>query len=403
MRIVIAGQTYHPAANGQAVFTVHLAEGLAQAGHDVVALVPSDQGRAYRRSLNGVTVCAVSSISFGSHYPEVYLSAFPSAEVSGLLTEFQPDLIHIQDHYPICRVSVRLGRKRHIPLIGTNHFLPENVIHYLPVPRGSWPFLTHLLWSMMLGVYNRLNMATTPTETAARVLREQRIRVPVYPVSCGVDLARFHPDPSVNRDELRRRYGLDPQRTIFLFVGRVDQEKRLDVLLRAMKQLDREDVQLAIAGKGRHFEAFQTQARQLGLAGKVIFTGYVPAEDLPALLNSVDIFAMPSEAELQSIATLEAMASSLPILAANARALPELVEDGVNGYLFRPGDSEDAARRMAQLMAERDRFPAMGQASAGRAGQHGLGTTVSRYEELYHVLMRTVQPVTRRQWFTAEG
>ena len=403
MRIAIAGQTYHPAANGQAVFTVHLAEGLAQAGHDVVALVPSDQGRAYRRSLNGVTVCSVSSISFGARYPEVYISAFPHAEVSRLLTEFQPDLIHIQDHYPICNVSVRLGRKRHIPLIGTNHFLPENVIHYLPVPRWSWPYLNRLLWSMMLEVYNRLNMATTPTETAARVLRQQHIRVPVHPVSCGVDLARFHPDAFVHRDEMRRRYGLDPQRTIFLFVGRVDQEKRLDVLLRAMKRLDREDVQLAIAGRGRHFEAFQAQARQLGLADKVIFTGYVPAEDLPALLNSVDIFAMPSEAELQSIATLEAMASSLPILAANARALPELVEDGVNGYLFRAGDSEDAARCMVRLVAEKDRWPAMGQASAGRAGQHGLGATVSRYEELYHVLMRTVQPLTWHQWFTAEG
>jgi glycosyltransferase involved in cell wall biosynthesis len=157
--------------------------------------------------------------------------------------------------------------------------------------------------------------------------------------------------------------------------------------MRAIKQLNRDDLQLAVAGRGRNMDGFLALAQQLDLGQRVVFTDYVPAEDLPGLLNSADVFAMPSEAELQSIATLEAMACAKPILAANARALPELVKDGVNGYLFTPGSVDDAACRMAQLVSERDRWPAMGAASAARVSQHSVGNTVRRYTELYSLLL----------------
>lgn len=403
MRIVIAGQTYHPAANGQAVFTVRLAEGLARAGHEVAAAIPSHHRDGYRTVLNGVRVEAMGAFSLAPRHPDVYVTLFPDARLGRLLDDFQPDVVHIQDHFPISRVAVRLARQRGIPLVGTNHFLPENVIPYLPAPAWSRQLLNRLLWITMLDVFNRVDVATTPTETAAGLLRQQSIRVPVHAVSCGVDLNRFHPDPAVDRSALRRRYGLDPNRTVFLFVGRVDQEKRLDVLLQALVHLDRCDLQLAIAGRGRHLHAFQALARELALDDRVVFTGYVSPQDLVPLLNSVDIFAMPSEAELQSIATLEAMASGRPVLAADARALPELVRDGVNGYLFRPGDPHHAASRMAQLIAERDRWAEMGAASLARASVHGLAHTLFRYEELYRGLSRARQPLAQPQWYAFKG
>ena len=92
---------------------------------------------------------------------------------------------------------------------------------------------------------------------------------------------------------------------------------------------------------------------------------------------------MPSEAELQSIATLEAMATHRPVLAADARALPELVDVGRNGYLFRPGDPIDAADKMRKLTAERSRWPALGQRSREKALTHAIPNTLRRYEEWY--------------------
>jgi len=96
---------------------------------------------------------------------------------------------------------------------------------------------------------------------------------------------------------------------------------------------------------------------------------------------------MPSEAELLSIATLEAMACGRPVLAAAAMALPELVSDNVNGYLFQPGDPADAARCLALLADHPERWPEMGKASLEKVQQHSLDRGLAQYEELYRSVL----------------
>jgi glycosyltransferase involved in cell wall biosynthesis len=163
----------------------------------------------------------------------------------------------------------------------------------------------------------------------------------------------------------------------------VDSEKRLDVLIKAVNQLGRPDIQLVITGKGAALHEYQALARALGVEDRVKFTGFVAASDLPILLNSIDIFAMPSEAELLSIASLEAMATGVPLLAARSKALPELVDDGVNGYLFEPGNVQDAARLMAHLADQPEQWQQMGKKSLEKVQIHSLDHVISSYEELY--------------------
>ena len=179
------------------------------------------------------------------------------------------------------------------------------------------------------------------------------------------------------------RYGLDTERITFLFVGRVDAEKRVDVLIRAVKKLQRPDIQLAVTGSGAALPTYQALAEELGVQDQVRFTGFVPDVDLPQLLNSVDIFAMPSEAELLSIASLEAMASARPLLLARSKALPELVMTGRNGYLFTAGDVDDAARCMELLANHPEQRRQMGAASLEQVQSHSLANVLKRYEELY--------------------
>jgi 1,2-diacylglycerol 3-alpha-glucosyltransferase len=95
---------------------------------------------------------------------------------------------------------------------------------------------------------------------------------------------------------------------------------------------------------------------------------------------------MPSEAELLSIATLEAMACGLPILAARAQALPELVEEGVNGSLFQPGNPQDAALVMSRLADHPEHFSKMGQASLQKTQAHNLDRVLLRYEQIYRIV-----------------
>jgi 1,2-diacylglycerol 3-alpha-glucosyltransferase len=157
----------------------------------------------------------------------------------------------------------------------------------------------------------------------------------------------------------------------------------VDVLLQAASHLTRDDFQVAIVGFGLQEKTLRRQAQSLGLDGHVTFVGYVPPDDLPALYNSADIFVMPSPEELQSIATLEALACGKPVLAADARALPELVKPGVNGYLFRSGDPANAAIWMKKLLDSRDQWPALGQSGVEGVQRHSLKKSIQSYEQLY--------------------
>jgi glycosyltransferase involved in cell wall biosynthesis len=395
MRILIVTQTYSY-GNGQASFTIHLAESMAHEGHQVMVITPSEQMNSYSICQNEVRVEKVAAVYMSILHPTIYVTPFPADRVKQLLHEFQPDVVHIQDHYFLCEAAVNEARRLNIPLIGTNHFLPENLLPFF----RKFPHIQHLftipLWKMMLSVFNKLDVAITPSRTATRILQDQEIQTPVRTISNGVDTNRFYPDPNTDRLGIRQKYRLVPDQTLFLYVGRLDGEKGLDTLLEAVSLLARDNFQLAIAGRGLYRQALEKQAQDLGLERRVVFVGFVAPEHLPALYNSADVFVMPSPEELQSIATLEAMACGKPILAANGRALPELVEPEVNGYLFQPNQPEDAARRMNQLMEERPKWPAMGRASFERSQKHSLQNTILYYEEQYRMATEKIRPEKRK-------
>lgn len=388
MRILISGSTYYPALNGQSIFTIHLAEGLVKKGHEVVMVYPTDRGRVYSDIRHGVQLETIPSLSLGLFHADAFFPLPSPRRIRQIFNDFQPDIVHVQDHYPICRTVTAEARKRQIKIVGTNHFMPENLAPYIPLISKIKPLYNWIMWTWVLDVYNRLNIVTTQSRISADILRANGLRVPAYTASCGIDLKRFYPDPAVDRKACREYYGLAPDRTLFLFVGRVDREKRIHVLLHAFHKLQRDDIQLVVAGKGAALEELRALASELNLGERVHFTGYIH-EDLHDLLNCVDVFTMPSEAELLSIASLEAMACGLPIIVADAVALPELVTEGVNGYLFKPGDVDDAANVIERIADEPERWHEMGQVSLERSKYHSLESTIRRYEALYETTLNS--------------
>jgi glycosyltransferase involved in cell wall biosynthesis len=242
---------------------------------------------------------------------------------------------------------------------------------------------TKILWEWMKEVYGRLDAVVCPSITAAEMLKDVGITCPVYSISCGVNTGNFYPNPSVDRLGWRHRYGIKPESIVFFFVGRIDREKRLDVMIKAIQKINRDDIQLVIGGNGAEKSTLISIVNELNLKNKVIFTGFIPNSDLPSLLNSIDIFAMPSEAELLSIASLQAMACARPMLVANAVALPELVTEDQNGLLFQPGNVDDAARCIKYLAETPSLWQKMGECSLERARPHDLQNIIRRYEELY--------------------
>lgn len=380
MRVLFSSQAYYRKDNGQAVFMIRLAEGLVRAGHEVMALAPSMRGVAQRVLKAGVIVQTVPALHLGHN---LNVTAFSDSWVEDTIGEFAPDIIHIQDHLFLNRTVLRIARQRGIPIVGTNHFLPANWSNNLYIPRSVQGVVHKAMWKDMLQVFNQLDAATTPTETAVAILRKQAIHIPVRAISCGVDQSEFYPMVDIDRSAIRRHFHLSPEKPVLLYVGRVDREKGLDYLVEAASLLPDVSFQVAIAGKGMYRDMLIEMVHELDIEDRVVFPGYIDSEDLPLLLNSVDAFVMPSSAELQSIATLEAMSCARPILAANARALPELVQHGLNGYLFNPQDPESLAAVIRLFINQREQWPALGEASLQRARPHQIDLTITRYVEWY--------------------
>ncbi len=387
MRILITGCTYFPSRNGQAIFMINLAEGMAALGNKVLVVIPSTSGIEKEYQRNGVDILEMKSIDLSRIHSEAAMTFFAGRKVRQILEQFQPDVIHIHDHYPLSNTFVKEGKKKQIKLVGTNHFVPDNLAPYVPGSAHFATLLGKIMWQWMLFTYNHLDFATAPSRTAAEILRQQKIKLPVYPISCGVDTKRFRPIESIDRRKWREKYGLDLEKPAILFVGRVDSEKKIDLLIRALHYRQKDDVQLVVAGNGSQKKHLEQMVQHLKMQSQIHFLGYVPDEDLPSLINSVDIFSMPSEAELLSIASLEAMACGKPVLLANARALPELVHDGLNGYLFNAGSITDAAAKIDDLLAYPSKWEEMGNESLKIVQTHTIENTIAGYNMLYYTLV----------------
>lgn len=383
MRILIAATSNYIAFHGQAIFTINLAESLVRNGHTVMVVAESEKGRPYSDLINGVHLEAVRSLNLNVFHPDTYFPLFPSMTAGKFLDKFQPDIVHIQDHYPLSRAMVIAAKRRGIKLVGTNHFMPENLAAYVPIVSRIKPIYNWVLWHWMREVYDHLDAVAGPSMTAVKMLKQVGLKPHAIPISCGVNTNLFHPIPTVNKLAWRANYGICSPCTVIFFVGRVDREKRLDMIIRSIGILNRDDIQFVIAGNGAAKARLLALTHDLGLEKKVHFTGFIPNTDLPSVLNSIDIFIMPGDAELLSIASLQAMACARPMLVADAVALPELVSENENGLLFRPRDVDDAVHCLAFLADHPENWPAMGAASLKRVQVHSLEIIVHKYEELY--------------------
>lgn len=379
LTIVIGADTFAPHVNGAARFAERLAAGLVGRGHSVHVMAPSATRGPVGASTEVIedAPMTVHRLKSWRWYPHDWLTFVPpwmsKHYARKVLDEVKPDAVHIQSHIVIGRGLAREARKRGIPVIATNHVMAENVLDFTTLPPLLDKVAIKLAWDDAKRTFDLTRAVTTPTRKAADFLESTIDIEGVIPISCGIDAGNYTPD--LNPRDANR----------VLFVGRLTTEKHIDVLLKAMKRLDASlDATLDIVGDGDQRRALESLAHEEGIDSRVTFHGRTSEADLRAFLTRASVFAIASIAELQSIATLEAMASGLPVVAANAVALPHLVHDGENGYLFEPGDDEQMAARLTDVLtASPEERLRMQQASLKGVEVHDITRTLETFEALY--------------------
>ena len=410
MRICISTAVYYPQTNGVAVFSHNLAEGLVRRGHEVIVICPSRTGKNHVEMQDGVKVYYLRSVDakvypdqihpvpekrevFGVKVPRlVYrhgfrVSVVPQLEVKKALDEFRPEVVHVQISDPIGLSVVSYARHHGIPVVTTEHNQPEVLTEPLRVPGVMKKGANAMLSAYFRNRQSKSDFVTMPTERAIRELIGDGVGfpVPVAAVSNGVDLSHFKPG-QVSK-ELYEKYGIDASTPMVLYVGRVDPEKKVELVVKAFKEARKivPKMQLVVVGDG--VDRLRLEGKYGATTG-VKFLGKVLPPDLYELYKMGSVFATASEIETQGIVLIEAAASGLPLIAVNKGAVSEVCLNGENGYLCKPGSVEEISEAIVKIMSDDKLREKFAKQSVEVAHEHDFEKTLNKFINIYQKVVQ---------------
>jgi len=357
VRIALVTDTYTPQVNGVTTVVQRIARLLRAAGHAAAVVAPRYPDRA---AGNRNDELRVPSLPFPP-YPSVRLSLPFGHRVDGYLARFAPDLVHLHTEGPLGTIGRRWALRADVPLVTTFHTqFPQYARYY------GLPALEALVWRWLTWFHRPARFTQTPGE----FIRDELVARGVAHAMVwgrGVDTTLFHPG---RRDPAwRTRLRADDDQVIVLHVGRLAREKNLDVLLEAWRlghAAFGSRVVWVIAGRGpleRRIAAELPWARR---------AGFLEREDLAALYASADLCMLPSHTETCGLVALEAMASGLPVIAADAGGFPESVQHEVSGLLVAPDDASGFFAALTRLVGNTGERRALGQQARQRALQRDV-------------------------------
>lgn len=379
MKIVFATDFYFPLIGGIEVSTHRLSQRLSEAGNQVYIITPSKsfKDEMYKEGL--VTIFGISSIQIPFYESYRYSpSLLLKNKISKIFAEIKPDVVHIQTNMGIGRLGSICARKFGIPTVATGHFMTEDLVCTLKLPHFLWGFVNRASYYLSYFIWKNVDIFTTPTDTAASYFaKRHNFKKKTLIVSNGVDTKKF------------RLHRTNQKRTpTIAVIGRLDSSKRVDVIIKALpKILKKIRVNLIIVGAGLEMQNLKNMTRRLGIEKYVTFKGFLPEDKVVKIYQRVDLLATASVIETQGLAVLEALSSGLPIVATNAGAIPELIKNGKNGYLFEPGDSESLANQVIKILSNRSLYEDMSREAIKIAKEHDIEEVIVKMENVYQKAM----------------
>lgn len=387
MNILLSTETYLPYVTGVSISTDSIARYMVSKGHKVTIVCPKPLAKGSVEQMSGLNIIEVPSLPF-AWYNLNATAIYPLAYkiVKKIMTENKFDVVHIQEPGAVGIAVLVNAQKFKIPVIGALHFIPEQIDRVLW--GGFEKILTPILNIYIRYIYNRYDHVMTPSHFFANYLKNIGIERPIDVISNGTDTKRFHPE--IRNGTLRRKLEFSGNDFVYFFLGRLDRDKNVETLVRAMP-FTNPDVKLLIVGKGQEKTFLKLLAKQLNVADKIKWINYITNEEMVSYYHAVDAFSIMSPYEGQSIVTLQAVATGLPLIAAKAGALPELCLDGKNGFLVDTYDSRTLAEKMNYLACNKRLQKKFGEESRKISLPHHKPKTLHKLELIYNDLISDKQ------------
>lgn len=359
MRIGFFTDTFLPQRNGVVSSILSFGPELVKRGHEVIVFCPRSNVSEYE----GMEIRRYPSTTF-KPYPEFQV-AFPS----GVGKVPKLDIVHTHSPFSLGVFGLLVAKRQGAPIVSTFHTMLSEYVTYIS---SFWrTALNAVTWRYCRFYYNQCRAIVAPSNVLKRVLLQHKIAKPIIVLPTGIDLDLLKP---VDMKKAREKIGVGGK--VFLSLGRLGFEKNIDVILRAIENVD---ARLIIAGKGPAERNLRELARKLGVQKKVSFVGHVPEKLKNIYYSAADAFVISSTSETQAIVVAEAMACECPVIGANSLAIPEIIEDGVNGYLFDPGDSEG----LSEILLNFESSKKMRTAAVKRAKTFSKQRCTNKLEKFY--------------------
>jgi glycosyltransferase involved in cell wall biosynthesis len=361
MKIAILSSGFLPVVDGVTVAQINRLKWLSRWGHEVLLFCPDYRAieniylnwREFTGEiLPGVRVVNLASTPYLGIEFERNVSPKSYEVVLRELAAFQPDIIHVDEVERMANgffkfPGVKFARLAGIPCVGFFHTnFAEYAEDFLEVPQPIMRGLQFVLRRLFAWVYNAYDVTLVGSRDAYSKVTRMGIKNALRGEFLGIDLGMFGGNLR-EQNFFEEKYGLrDVDGKVKLaIVGRLTPDKGWRLTLDALKGLQSEEVAMVVVGDG---EMQQEIGDRLG--GLVHFVGRIAPDQVPAVLANCDVLVTASEKETRGLTILEGFAAGLPAIAPNAGGVTDSVEDGVNGFLFIPGNSADFAAKVNRLV-----------------------------------------------------
>ncbi len=396
MRVGIFTDTYPPFINGVSTSIASLEKALRNEGHEVFIVTVNPDNLSYRYE-NEERIIRIPGIPIGI-YDYRLTGIYPLKAISKI-KEWHLDIIHSHTEFGIGTFARILAKQLDIPLVHTYHTMYEDYIHYITkghFDRSSKKIVEYLT---MFYCDKTAKELIVPSRKTYNLFKEKyHVEKEVRIVPTGLEVERFFKEKFKESDilNLKKELGISSSDFIILTVGRLAEEKNVELLLKAAENISKKDksIKLVIVGSGPDYEKFITWVVERKLEKNIIFTNAIPWEEIPMYYQIADVFATASKTETQGLTVLEAMASSKPAICMKDDAFLDVVVDDLNGKFFE--NQNEFEEIIFALKRDSKKLESMGKQARYTSESHSLKHYALNILDVYQECLSQEQ--TKKSW-----
>ena len=399
MRIGIFTDTYTPYVSGVVTSEVMLKESLEKMGHEVYVVTANLENFHYSYD-EKEKVLRIPGIPTGIY--DTRLTSFYPFRAVNTIKKWDLDVIHSQSEFGIGTFARVIGKQFEIPVVHTYHTMYEDYKDY--ITKGYFDGTSTKIVQYITKFYcdKTIQELIVPTKKAYDLFKEKyKYDRNVHIIPTGIDIEKFYRE-NVDQDkvnDLRKKLKIKSSDIVILYLGRIGYEKKIDFLIKNHAAVVKEykNAKLLIVGDGPDSDKFKEMVTKLKIEDNVIFTGRVDWESTKYYYNLADIFVTASDTETQGLTVVEALSSSLPVVALDDEAFRNVVIDGLSGYLFK--DKKEYVKRVVELAKDKNLRVRMGNQGRINAEPFSSRYFAERVLDVYKIALNGKPEKEKKSFF----